>query len=58
MSVITFGMFNPYEYAKCARVDEYSAIHGTPITEFCSIERRDYNCLDSCGKDAKYWEAK
>lgn len=50
---------NKYQFAKCIRPISGDLVSGTvKNNNFCSCERVSYNVLDTCGKEAKYFEAK
>ena len=56
---------NPYSharYGKCTRNDVNSPVDGSvvPIDDlpYCSVERKNYEALDTCGIEAKYFVAK
>jgi len=44
------------EFDKCLRVVD--PVTGRKQADFCSIERRDYYPLPTCGPEAKYFEPK
>ena len=51
-----------YRFAKCRRkyLSTIDKVTGEEkyLDTFCSTEREDYGIIDSCGTDAKYFEAK
>jgi len=44
------------EFDKCQRL--VNPVTGEKTKDFCSIERRDYFPLPTCGPEAKYFEPK
>lgn len=57
--IFTFGIDNGYEYAKCTRPIFGDLVSGTTrMNNFCSCERVSYITIETCGKEAKYFEQK
>ena len=56
---------NPHSharYGKCTRNDCISPVDGSVVSiedlPYCSVERKNYEALDTCGIEAKYFVAK
>ena len=56
---------NPHSharYGKCTRNDCISLVDGSVVSiedlPYCSVERKNYEALDTCGIEAKYFVAK
>jgi hypothetical protein len=59
IKIISFGIESEYQFAKCARPISGDLVSGTEkLNTFCSCERVSYDVINTCGKDAKYFEAK
>jgi hypothetical protein len=58
MQILSLGMLNPYEFATCSRPISDNLVDGKPKLSFCENQRVDYDSLDTCGTNAKYFEAR
>lgn len=56
--IFTFGFGDGLKHARCARPKDNDLVSGKSCQEFCSYERISYHTIDTCGKDAKYFEAR
>lgn len=56
--IFTLGFGDGLEYARCVRPRGNDLVSGNSVKTFCSCERSTYYTIDTCGKDAKYYEAR
>jgi hypothetical protein len=57
LSVISFGLVDAYEFARCIRPGKLNLTSGrVPTDSYCSCERVSYYTIDTCGEEAKYYE--
>lgn len=55
LQIISFGLFTPFDTAKCVRPKTDLVSGGYKQRNFCSTERISYSTIDTCGIDAKYY---
>ena len=57
LQIISFGLFTPFDTAKCVR-PKIDLVSGGVQLEYCRAERMSYHTIDTCGENAKYFEAR
>jgi hypothetical protein len=61
MQILSLGFDNGLYGAKCVREqpNKYDLVSGNKCKPtLCSSERISYRYIDTCGENAKYWEAR
>lgn len=56
--IFTLGFGDGLKYARCARPNVTDLVSGKSCQNLCSYERVSYYTVDTCGKDAEYFEAR